>query len=217
MRPPHGLNAAPPKARDEGLLIERVGDETVVYDLENKNAHCLAPLAAVVFDLSDGERSAAKIAGIAGERLGTPVSEDDVVGAVGQLGDCSLLVDTPVLDSPVLVRDGHTRRQAIGKVAFAGAAAAFGGSLITSIAAPSALAAGNGLPVGCACTKNKNCASNHCCGDTGGGTAGRCNSGCCADDNGQECICQGNGICPSVATPPATCTACIPTSGPCPT
>jgi hypothetical protein len=202
----------PPKARADGLLVEHVGDEIVVYDLESKQAHCLAPLAAMVFSLSDGEATFTDIAAKAEQDLGQPVTERDVSAAVSQLEECALL-DAPVVDAPLLVRDGLSRRQAISKVAFAGAAAAFGGSLITSIAAPSALAAaGSGKPEGCACSKNKDCASNHCCGDTGGGTAGPCNVGCCADNNGNQCTCS-SGRCPSVATPPATCTACTGNPG----
>src|SRR5947207_1171234 len=133
-----------PTARAEGLLIETVGDETVVYDLESKEAHCLKALAAVVFAHADGHNTTADIAELAGHRLGTPVTEAEVGDAVAQLEQCALL------DVSLVVRDGISRRQAVRRFAtVAGAAAAT--PLIASVMAPTASAAGSQLQPGLCC------------------------------------------------------------------
>jgi hypothetical protein len=67
--------AAVPAARSEGLLVKPVGDETVIYDTESKQAHCPKPLAAVAFDCSDGKATISEIATIARQRLGEIVSD----------------------------------------------------------------------------------------------------------------------------------------------
>jgi hypothetical protein len=51
-----------PRTRREGLVVEHVGDEILVYDLERHRAHCLNPSAALVWSACDGQRDAAAIA-----------------------------------------------------------------------------------------------------------------------------------------------------------
>ena len=69
---------ARPVARAEGLIVESVGEETVVYDVNTKEAHCLKPLAAAVFSYANGSNTTADIAELVAYRLGTPVTEADV-------------------------------------------------------------------------------------------------------------------------------------------
>ena len=85
-RGPHQL---PPLARSEGLLIEHVGDETVVLDTESKQAHCLSPLAAAVFEGADGTTGVEDLA----ERISSdePVSVQQVGAALAQLEERGLL------------------------------------------------------------------------------------------------------------------------------
>jgi hypothetical protein len=54
--------ASAPRRRREGLLVEPVGRETLVYDLDRHRAHCLNPTAALVWSACDGRRDAAAIA-----------------------------------------------------------------------------------------------------------------------------------------------------------
>ena len=56
------MTASAPRRRREGLLVEPVGGETLVYDLERHRAHCLNPTAALVWSACDGRRDAAAIA-----------------------------------------------------------------------------------------------------------------------------------------------------------
>jgi hypothetical protein len=122
-----------PVARDEGLLVEQVADETVIYDERTKAAHCLSPLAAVVFEHCDGHTSVNELAALATERIGEPVDEAGVVEALAQLEERELL--------DVVPDEGFSRRQMIQKSAAATAGVAFSAPLITSIIAPSAAAA----------------------------------------------------------------------------
>jgi len=163
-----------------------VGDETVVYDVETKEAHCLNPLAAMVFQLADGKSTTADIAELAAYRLGKPVTEPEVAEAVGQLESHALL------QTPLMVRDGLSRREAMQRMAtVAGAAAAT--PLIASVMAPAASAAGSLIPTGGCCGNthanppdtctggNPTCESNHCCQNVSSKDCNQCK--CVGDKN----------------------------------
>ncbi len=105
-----------PVARSHSLLTEQVDSETVIFDEETKQSHCLAPLASVVFAHSDGRTSSAQLAEIASERLGEPVSEEQVQVALAQLEERGLL------SSPLSA--GISRRAMIHRSAVVGTAAA---------------------------------------------------------------------------------------------
>jgi hypothetical protein len=146
-----------PVARDEDLLVEHLEDETVVYDSRTSEAHCLSPLAAVVFAHSDGATTIEELAALATDRLGEPIDEPRVIDALAQLQDRDLLAVPP--------RDGLSRRQMIGKTAAAGGALV-GASLITTIIAPTAIAASS-LACGdflcCPCCTSAGLNKNECC------------------------------------------------------
>ena len=200
-----------PAARGEGLLVETVGDETVVYDLETKEAHCLKPLAAVVFAHADGKTSAKEIASFAEERIGEPITEAQIQEAVAQLEASALL------DMPLVVHNGLSRRQMMGKTA-AAAGALTGASLITSVAAPLAAMSGSGLPPGACCGPaancngdNNKCASHHCC------QSGKACNQCKCTDNDNNCdtgqCTNPAGSCPNVMVNGVSTAACGQTSG----
>jgi hypothetical protein len=196
-----------PPARSEGLLVERVGEETVIYDLASKEAHALKPLAGLVFTLADGAATQAELAKLATTQLNQSVTEGDIADAVEQLTDRSLL------DVPLSVRDGLSSRQLVHRSAFAGAAA-FAAPLITSIVAPTAAMAQSGIPSGCTgCGKNKDCLSGHCCQVVSGKS---CNFACCVlSDNSchitatNDCTVQlASGACGTLVCPPGTAKCC---------
>jgi hypothetical protein len=192
-----------PAARAEDLLVEQVNDETVVYDRRTNDAHCLTPLAAAVFAHCDGETPTDRIATLASERLGEPVDETGVANALAQLGERDLLVVSAS-------GNGLSRRQMIGKSAVAAGTLA-GASLITSIAAPTALAADSKIPPGCTgCGKNSDCASNHCCQSNAGKT---CSQTCCVGNNNSCHVCTVSGTTTCTVTPADIGTGC-PTSCP---
>lgn len=119
-----------PTARDEGILAERVGDETVVYDTENTAAHCLKPVAAAVFARCDGQRSVQDISRLVSEDLGYAVDVESVESALAELADHSLLV---IPEEPLSV--SISRRQMLSRTATVGGAA-MAVPLISSIVAP---------------------------------------------------------------------------------
>jgi hypothetical protein len=60
-----------PRARTEGLVINDLTDEVLVYDLKRDQAHCLNHTAAAVWKLCDGQRTAAQIAAhVSGQTAG---------------------------------------------------------------------------------------------------------------------------------------------------
>ncbi len=164
------FDKAIPGARRDGLLVEELGDETVVYDTNSKQAHCLSPIAAAVFAHCDGATSLASIAERLTEARGEPVDIATVAGAVAQLEERELVAS----NSREL--DGRpTRREMLGKTAAVGAAAA-SVPLITSIVAPTAALAQSGCNIGAACTTDDECGATHpSCGGTCG--CGPCSSG----------------------------------------
>src|SRR5215211_5435309 len=122
-----------PAARDEGLLVEKLGDETVIYDAESTEAHCLSATAAVVFAHCDGRTTVDELVARASERLDEPVDSRVVLDALAQLEERNLLVGPA---GP----GGLSRREVLGRGAKLSAAAA-AVPLITSIAVPTAASA----------------------------------------------------------------------------
>ena len=140
-----------PAARSDGLVVEHLDGETLVYDLERDEAHHLNPTAAAVFELCDGRTTAADLAARATERLAQPVSPDTVSQALEQLAKRKLLDGTPSTEA------GVSRREVIRKAALVGAGTAAAAPLIKSIVAPTpamAQSPGDCLPGGAPCDLN---------------------------------------------------------------
>ena len=147
-----------PVAREDGLLVEQVADETVVYDDRTKEAHCLSPLAAVVFENCDGDTTIEELVLLASERLGEPVDEPRVIDALVQLQERDLLAVPP--------RGGLSRREMIGKSAVVAGGVAFAAPLITSMVPPAAIAASSATCANilcCPCCTNSNLDKEECC------------------------------------------------------
>jgi hypothetical protein len=119
-----------PAARSEGLVVERLGGETLVYDTERDQAHHLNPTAAVVFELCDGRATVGELAAIAAARLGQPVGAETVREALALLIERELLSQTPHSDA------GVSRRQVVRHAALAGAGVVAAAPVIKSIVAP---------------------------------------------------------------------------------
>jgi hypothetical protein len=114
-------------ARTDALVVEDVGDEVLVYDQRNDQAHCLTREAAMVWRVCDGRTSPADLAAALELEL------DSVKLAIEELDSSGLLDSAPI--------PGVTRREATIRMAKAGGVAA-AAPLIYSIMAPTpALAA----------------------------------------------------------------------------
>src|ERR1700674_5326211 len=74
-----------PRARKDGLVIKELPNETLVYDLERDEAHCLNHTAALVWKRCDGRTTVAKMAGLLQAQLDESVDADVVWLAVKQL------------------------------------------------------------------------------------------------------------------------------------
>jgi hypothetical protein len=152
-----------PMARQDGLAMEQVHDELLVYDLDRDKAYCLNPMAAQVWKRCDGRTAPADMAKALQKDIGAPVDEKVVWYALDQLGRDRLLQEKLALPAALA---GMTRRQhlrALGKVA------AVAVPLVTAVMAPTpALAAtcvmnhAGCTPNGTSCSTNEQCCSCKC-------------------------------------------------------
>jgi len=155
-----------PTARDEQLLIQELQDETLVYDLTSKKAHCLNPTAALIWRHCDGKTTVPALARLLRETLNLPEDADIVWKALLQLDKARLLRE-PVVPPGEVHR--FSRRDLARKLG----AAAILAPVVLSILAPTAAAAGSGAPCGHG-PSNCGCDSGFYCASTNGQQNGPC-------------------------------------------
>lgn len=80
-----------PRARKDGLTVEYVEHDLLIYDNVNDQAHSLNHTAALAWKYADGKRSPNVIARMVGKELGAPVSVETVEYALAQLEKSGLL------------------------------------------------------------------------------------------------------------------------------
>jgi hypothetical protein len=127
-----------PRARQDGLLEEAVGEELLIYDQSSHTAHSLSPIAACVWRHCDGEHDIAELARLAG------ASENVVADALHELCEKDLLVAEPELMQGTMA--GESRREAIVRAARYGAAATAGSMIVSATAATPAMASSSETP-----------------------------------------------------------------------
>ncbi|HEY7236433.1 MAG TPA: PqqD family protein [Gemmatimonadaceae bacterium] len=123
-----------PRSRHSGLLVDHVGDETIIYDESRQEAHSLNRSASLVWQHSDGARSVQQLAALVGKELGVEPDESIVEYALDKLASAHLLEDATV-----------SRRDLVRKITFAGAAVVALPAVL-SIATPSAAMAASAVP-----------------------------------------------------------------------
>src|SRR5712691_602947 len=133
---------ARPVARKQGLVIQELPDEVLVYDLDRDRAHCLNTTAAFVWQRCNGRNTTAQIAQTLGRQFDCAVDEKIVWLALDQLGRNHLLDRQPVLP-PTLM--GMNRRAMVRSL---GIAAALAVPVVTSILAPPPAQAATCFPSG---------------------------------------------------------------------
>jgi coenzyme PQQ synthesis protein D (PqqD) len=74
-----------PLSRTDNLVIRELDDETLVYDMERDEAHCLNQAAALVWNQCDGKTTATQAARALGKELDATIDTDVVWLAVQQL------------------------------------------------------------------------------------------------------------------------------------
>jgi coenzyme PQQ synthesis protein D (PqqD) len=141
-----------PRARKEGLVVQDLPDETLVYDLERDRAHCLNQTAAFVWRQCDGKMSPREIASALKQKTDTPVDEKLVWLALDQLGRNHLLTDLPVPPPKIA---SMNRRELVRVL---GISAAVALPVVASIVAPVPAQAATG----CA-SSGQSCATLGCC------------------------------------------------------
>lgn len=124
-----------PLARTEGLVIQELPDEVLVYDLERDKAHCLNQTAALVWKYCDGKTRVAEIAEKLSKVTGLPADEDVIWLALRQLSKAQLFPD---IATYARGKGNINRRDVIRRIGI-GAIAAL--PIITSVLAPTAHAA----------------------------------------------------------------------------
>lgn len=145
-----------PQAREEGLVVQELPDEVLVYDLERHKAHCLNQTAALVWKRCDGKRTVRQIAaGLSGE-LKAPVDGQAVWFAVQQLGKARLLRKRLPLPGNGI---NLSRRELVSR---AGLAAIVAVPVVSTILVPTAQAAATCFNAGTACQTGVQCCSSIC-------------------------------------------------------
>jgi hypothetical protein len=155
-------NSQFPTARKNGLVVQEMPDELLVYDTEKNKAHCLNQTAAFVWKSCDGQRSVADISSLYNAESGNKMSEDLVWLAIDQLSENDLLEKE--IKSAFA---GQSRREVIKKIGFASVVAL---PVIASLVAPrNAMAASS-----CACVSPGDCLTQPTCPSTTNCNAGLC-------------------------------------------
>ena len=145
-----------PEARKEGLVVQELSDEVLVYDRTRNKAHCLNSTAALVWGYCDGKTSVTQIARAIESEINEPVAEDIVWLGVEQLNKNHLLRERTQFPE---YKTGLSRREVMKRV---GLAAAITLPVVTSIIAPTATQAANCIASGQPCTTSAQCCSNVC-------------------------------------------------------
>lgn len=106
-----------PKARKDGLVVQEVGDELLVYDVQRARAHRLNQATALVWSKCDGQTTLREVTALMQDTLHRSADEKLVRLAVKQLHKAKL-VEPPTAG---YAGDGITRRDVFKRVAAVGA------------------------------------------------------------------------------------------------
>ena len=147
-------NSQVPVARKQGLVVQEMPDEVLIYDLDTNKAHCLNKTAAFVWKSCDGNKSIAEITKSFESDFGNPVEEDLVWLAIEQLNDKNLLSESLQTNLK-----GQNRREVIKKIGFAAVVAL---PIVASLTAPSSALA----TASCACVAPGDCSTQTGCPST---------------------------------------------------
>jgi hypothetical protein len=126
-----------PLARKEGLHVEELPDELMVYDVERQKAHCLSPAAASVWRSCDGQTTAHQLS-LRLRDQGIHADEEMVWMILHRLSKLDLLAQKVTLPENAIF---STRRALMKKVAAAGGMLLL---LTATVAAPAAAQAKSG-------------------------------------------------------------------------
>ena len=112
-----------PRTVNQGISIQHVGDETLIYDERRHLAFCLNRISWAVWQRCDGSRSAAQIAAALQTELALPVTEEIVQLALAQFEKDGLLesgADSPAHGNPAILGE-ISRRNLMMKLGYGAA------------------------------------------------------------------------------------------------
>lgn len=145
-----------PRARSDGLVIKKLPDEVLVYDMETNQAHCLNQAAALVWSHCDGRNSVEGIAGLVETEAEGIFTEEVVWLALAQLERFSLLEERIEVPRGITVL---SRRELGRRLGLATVTAL---PFILTIVAPEAASAATCRATGSPCTTNAQCCTGLC-------------------------------------------------------
>mgnify|MGYP001309146603 CR=1 FL=1 len=138
-------NTQNPMARHNGLVVQEMPDEVLVYDMDTNKAHCLNQSAAFVWKSCDGNNTVGDIVRQFEANGNGKVTEDFVWLAIDQLNENGLM------DGKIAPRfEGQSRRQVLKTIGLASMVAL---PVIASLVAPQK-ALGS---TSCACGTSPDC------------------------------------------------------------
>jgi hypothetical protein len=140
-----------PRARKDGLIVQELPDELLIYDLDRDRAHCLNETAAFVWQRCDGRKSTHEIAQALGKKTSGHVDEKIVWLAIDQLDRNHLLAVSPPRPSAI----GNLNRRDV--IRALGMTAAVTIPVVASIVAPTPAQAATCVGSGGVCTSPAQC------------------------------------------------------------
>lgn len=162
-----------PLARQDGLKIQPIADETLIFDTASEKAFVLNPSAAAVWRACNGQRTIPQLVRHLSRE--TPTDEQTVWYALAQLSE---LLREPVTPPPEFTR--LSRRKFLQQTGLVAAAAAV--PIVISMVAPPPAAAASVINFCCLCNNGT---------QTQTGTCEDCDT-FCSDKNGKADCSSGN-------------------------
>ncbi len=151
-------NDVRPIASTDGMIVEELDGELLIYDTGRDKAHCLNPAAATVWRHCDGDRTVEELQALIAPDAGAADSRDMIVGCLRDFQSRHLVTGTDGwLDSERRV----SRRELLKRVSVT-AAVVILVPLVTTIVSPTPAAAVSCRANGVACTLSSQCCSNNC-------------------------------------------------------
>lgn len=142
-----------PRLRADGLVIQDLPDEVLVYDKQRDQAYCLNQTAKLVWRACNGQLTPTDVAQKLTGQLDAPVSEDFVMLALAQLEKAHLLERDQSRPTSFCA---VSRRQMVRTL---GLAATVALPVVTSIMVPTPAQAATCIPTGQPCSPVKLCCS----------------------------------------------------------
>ena len=137
--------------RREDLIVQKLGEEIIVYDRATHRAHSLNRSASLVFEQLDGKHDAAGIAKQLGQSLGRTSQAEIVATALNELAEANLLQPGAALPRRSLLRG-----LAVALI-----------PVVATIAVPTAAAAASCAAYGDTCVYGSDCCAGLYCVQTG--------------------------------------------------